>query len=118
VAEGSKAPRNLSLLCEKMLGLLRSSSGLARHAQRAVSVGARAASTVGGALDEAVERLPHKEAFRSIKQDVRWSYKELDGFVQEFAYGLQSLKFQPGDVLAVWLPNNAENVRCSPWGGS
>lgn len=93
-----------------MLGLIRS-KGLTRasssQAQRVL--GARAASTVGGALDEAVERLPHKEAFRSIKQDLRWSYKELDGFVQEIANGLQSLMFQPGDVLAVWLPNNAEN---------
>lgn len=89
-----------------MLGLLRS-QGLARHAQRVV--GMRAASTVGGALDEAVQRLPHKEAFRSIKQDLRWSFQELDGFVQEVANGFQSLKFQPGDVLAIWLPNNAEN---------
>ncbi|KAJ0397330.1 hypothetical protein P43SY_009280 [Pythium insidiosum] len=61
-------------------------------------------------MDEAVERLPHKEAFRSIKQDLRWSYKELDNFVQQVANGLNSLHFQPGDVLAVWLPNNAENL--------
>ncbi|GLE01132.1 hypothetical protein PINS_up009962 [Pythium insidiosum] len=94
-----------------MLGLIRS-KGLARAVTGRVNValGARAASTVGGALDEAVERLPHKEAFRSIKQDLRWSYKELDSFVQQVANGLNSLHFQPGDVLAVWLPNNAENL--------
>ncbi|TMW66736.1 hypothetical protein Poli38472_014048 [Pythium oligandrum] len=93
-----------------MLGMLRV-KGLARvagsQAQRLVAV--RAASTVGGALDEAVERLPHKEAFRSIKQDLRWSFKELDSYVQDLANGFNSLQLQPGDVLAVWLPNNAEN---------
>lgn len=87
-----------------MLGLLRT----ARLAPTAKL--ARAASTVGGALDEAVERLPHKEALRSIKQELRWSFKELNAIVDEVAFGLHSLKFEPGNVLAVWLPNNAESV--------
>lgn len=89
---------------DKMLGFVRA-KGLARFA-----MGARAASTVGATLEEAVERLPHKEALRSVKQDIRWSFKELNEIVDEFAHGLQSLQFQPGDVLAVWLPNNAESV--------
>ena len=76
-----------------------------------IGITARHASTVGGVLDEAVARLPHKEAFRSIKQSLRWSFKELHGFVTELANGFQSLQFETGDVLAVWLPNNAENVR-------
>lgn len=90
-----------------MLGLLRT----ARLAPAAkLALGVRAASTVGGALDEAVERLPHKEALRSIKQELRWSFKELNAIVDEVAFGLHSLKFEPGNVLAVWLPNNAESV--------
>lgn len=70
----------------------------------------RAASTVGGALEEAVARLPHKEALRSVKQELRWSFKELSAEVDELAHGLRALQFAPGNVLAVWLPNSAENV--------
>ncbi|DAZ99879.1 TPA: hypothetical protein N0F65_008622 [Lagenidium giganteum] len=94
-----------------MLGLIRS-KGVARFASghAKLVLGARAASTVGGALDEAVDRLPHKEAVRFVKQDLRWSYQELNKFVNDLANGLQDLHFQKGDVLAVWLPNNAENL--------
>ncbi|KAG6621281.1 amp-binding protein [Phytophthora cinnamomi] len=87
-----------------MLALARS-KGLMR-----VAAGARAASTVGAALDEAVARLPHKEALRSVKQDVRWSFKELGAAVDELASGFLDLQFQQGDVVALWLPNSAENV--------
>lgn len=88
--------------------------GLARFAATAGGrsvAGVRFASTVGGALDEAVGRLPHKEALRSVKQDVRYSFQELRAVVDEVANGLADLKFAQGDVLAVWLPNSAENVR-------
>ncbi|KAE9048086.1 hypothetical protein PR003_g852 [Phytophthora rubi] len=87
-----------------MLALVRS-KGLMRAA-----MGARAASTVGATLDEAVARLPHKEALRSVKQDVRWSFKELDAAVGELANGFLDLQFRAGDVVALWLPNSAENV--------
>lgn len=70
----------------------------------------RAASTVGATLDEAVARLPHKDALRGVVQDVRWSYKELDAKVAELAHGFLDLHFRVGDVLAVWLPNSVENV--------
>ncbi|KAG7395451.1 hypothetical protein PHYBOEH_003742 [Phytophthora boehmeriae] len=78
--------------------------------QSRLLLGARAASTVGAALDEAVERLPHKEALRSLKQEVRWSFKELNAQVDELANGFVDLQFAKGDVVAVWLPNSAENV--------
>ncbi|KAE9029353.1 hypothetical protein PF004_g1001 [Phytophthora fragariae] len=87
-----------------MLALIRS-KGLMRAA-----MGARAASTVGATLDEAVARLPHKEALRSVKKDVRWSFKELDAAVDELANGFLDLQFRAGDVVALWLPNSAENV--------
>jgi fatty-acyl-CoA synthase len=77
---------------------------------RAAITGARQASTVGATLDEAVARLPHKEALRSIKQDVRWSFKELNAVVDELANGFLDLQFQQGNVVALWLPNSAENV--------
>ncbi|RLN48974.1 hypothetical protein BBJ29_004089 [Phytophthora kernoviae] len=94
-----------------MLAFVRS-NGLARavSSQSHLLLGARAASTVGATLDEAVERLPHKEALRSLKQDVRWSFKELNASVDDLANGFVDLQFAKGDVVAVWLPNNAENV--------
>ncbi|CEG42636.1 amp-binding protein [Plasmopara halstedii] len=87
-----------------MLGLV--------HSKRLVRIPLcfRAASTVGATLDEAVNRLPHKEALRSIKQDVRWSFKELNTVVSELANGFLDLQFRCGDVVALWLPNNVENV--------
>ncbi|ETK82238.1 hypothetical protein F441_12588 [Phytophthora nicotianae CJ01A1] len=87
-----------------MLALVRS-KGLIRAA-----MGVRAASTVGATLDEAVARLPHKEALRSVTQDIRWSFKELNASVDELANGFLDLQFQRGDVVAVWLPNSVENV--------
>ncbi|KAK1940694.1 Acyl-CoA synthetase family member 2 [Phytophthora citrophthora] len=87
-----------------MFALVRS-KGLMRAA-----MGARNASTVGATLDEAVARLPHKEALRSVSQDVRWSFKELNAAVDELANGFLDLQFQRGDVVAVWLPNSTENV--------
>lgn len=92
----------------RMLGF----KGLARAVggRAAFATGLRAASTVGGALEEAVARLPHKEALRSVKQDLRYSFQELSAAVDELANGFVDLKFATGDVLAVWLPNNAENV--------
>ncbi|KAL3672815.1 hypothetical protein V7S43_002104 [Phytophthora oleae] len=87
-----------------MFALVRS-KGLMRAA-----MSARNASTVGATLEEAVARLPHKEALRSASQDVRWSFKELNAAVDELANGFLDLQFQRGDVVAVWLPNSTENV--------
>jgi acyl-CoA synthetase (AMP-forming)/AMP-acid ligase II len=78
--------------------------------QTSVSIAARAASTVGAVLEEAVENLPHKYAVRFIKQDYRWSFKEFNDFVDELANGFLDSGFEKGSVIAVWLPNSAENV--------
>lgn len=93
-----------AILETRMQALVRS-KGLMRAAMCV-----RAASTVGATLEEAVHRLPHKEALRSLKQDVRWSFKELDAVVSELANGFLDLQFQSGDVVALWLPNNVENI--------
>uniref|UniRef100_M4BHS1 AMP-dependent synthetase/ligase domain-containing protein n=1 Tax=Hyaloperonospora arabidopsidis (strain Emoy2) TaxID=559515 RepID=M4BHS1_HYAAE len=70
----------------------------------------RSVSTIGASLDQAVARLPHKEALRGVTQDVRWSFQELRAKVDELANGFLDLKFQVGDVVALWLPNSVENV--------
>ncbi|KAF1792380.1 AMP-dependent synthetase/ligase [Phytophthora cactorum] len=81
-----------------MFALVRS-KGLMRAA-----MGVRAASTVGATLDEA-------EALRSVTQDIRWSFKELNASVDELANGFLDLQFERGDVVAVWLPNSLAAAR-------
>uniref|UniRef100_A0AAV1UTM9 AMP-dependent synthetase/ligase domain-containing protein n=1 Tax=Peronospora matthiolae TaxID=2874970 RepID=A0AAV1UTM9_9STRA len=78
------------------------------RSQRALA--RRRASTIGASLDQAVARLPHKEALRGVTQDVRWSFQELRAKVDELANGFVDLQFQVGDVVALWLPNSVENV--------
>lgn len=57
-----------------------------------------------------MQKIPHKEALRSIKQDIRWSYKELNKFVDELAHGFKDFQLEANDVIAIWLSNSAENV--------
>jgi acyl-CoA synthetase (AMP-forming)/AMP-acid ligase II len=76
---------------------------------------ARYVSTIGNALESAVEKLPYREALRLFPNNdrnvgLRLSYSELDGFVNELTNGFLELKFKKGDTIALWLPNNAENV--------
>ncbi|TYZ68589.1 hypothetical protein PybrP1_010077 [[Pythium] brassicae (nom. inval.)] len=93
-----------------LAGLLRRPARLAATAPALSSLRAASSSaTVGGALEAAVARLPHKEALRSVKQETRWSFKELNAIVDELAFGLHAMRFAPNDVLAVWLPNSSEN---------
>lgn len=67
-------------------------------------------SLIGDCLENSVQKIPHKEALRSIKQDIRWSYKELNKFVDELAHGFKDFQLEANDVIAIWLSNSAENV--------
>nr|CCA16799.1 conserved hypothetical protein [Albugo laibachii Nc14] len=67
-------------------------------------------SLIGDSLENSVHKIPHKEALRSIKQDIRWSYKELNGFVDELANGFKGLRMDTNDVIAIWLSNSTENL--------
>ncbi len=66
--------------------------------------------TVGAVLDEAVGRVPDREALVVPHQRVRWSYRELHRRVERFAAGLIGLGLEPGERIGVWSPNNAEWV--------
>ncbi|KAG9412474.1 hypothetical protein AC1031_015387 [Aphanomyces cochlioides] len=87
------------------------------RARASIASGLRAKqfSTVGAALENAVEALPHREAVRAFAKvdrddDLRWSYAEFNRYVDELTNGFLELKFNKGDTLALWLPNNAENL--------
>jgi len=81
------------------------------HSSRSIS----SISTIGAALDHAVQTLPHREALRAFSNagrdsDLRWSYVEFQQYVNELANGFVELQLKKGDVLALWLPNNAEHI--------
>ncbi|OQS07635.1 hypothetical protein THRCLA_00364 [Thraustotheca clavata] len=78
-------------------------------------MGTRSVSTIGDALESAVATLPHREALRQFSSgerdaDLRMSYAELNKYVDELANGFLDLQFKHGDTIALWLPNNIENV--------
>ncbi|RHY14443.1 hypothetical protein DYB36_006277 [Aphanomyces astaci] len=93
---------------------------LARSLRRSVrpqgaSAVAKAFSTVGATLEKAVDALPHREAVRAFNNvdrddDLRFSYQEFNNFVNELTNGFLELQFQKGDTIALWLPNNPENL--------
>jgi fatty-acyl-CoA synthase len=66
--------------------------------------------TVGQLFDRTVARFPDHEALVVRHQDLRWSYKELQGEVDALAAGLIALSLEPGARVGIWAPNNAEWV--------
>ena len=66
--------------------------------------------TIGNALQVAAETWPEQEALVVCHQDIRWTWRELNRRVDEFAAGLVAMGFEPGDRVGVWAPNCAEWV--------
>jgi fatty-acyl-CoA synthase len=64
--------------------------------------------TVGDVLDRAAARWPDNDALLVPHQDVRWSWKELQGRARKLAAGLLALGLQPGDRIGMLAPNRAE----------
>lgn len=59
--------------------------------------------TISNALTRSANQFPGHTALNYMGK--RISYRELDGLVNAFARGLQDLGIQPGDKVAVCLPN-------------
>lgn len=74
-----------------------------RHVQRNFS-------TVSQVMNDATSTFPYKEALRSIPQELRFSFTDLQRVSSEFSNGLIDMDFKTGDTLAVLLPNSAEHV--------
>jgi len=66
--------------------------------------------TLGDNFDSTVERFPNHEALVVRHQQIRWTYKELQEKVNQFAAGLLELGLKPGDRVGIWSPNNSEWV--------
>src|SRR5690242_5550442 len=67
-------------------------------------------TTIGGALDLAVERWGDREALVSVQQDLRFTYAELGPAVERVAAGLAARGVAKGDRVGIWAPNCAEWV--------
>ena len=66
--------------------------------------------TIGVHFDKVVVQWPEQEALVVSHQRIRWTYRELQERVDQFAAGLIALGLEPGDRLGIWSPNNAEWV--------
>lgn len=65
-------------------------------------------TTIPAALARAVERFGDQEAL--VDGDVRLTWRELDGCVQEAARALVATGIERGDRIAIWSPNTGEWV--------
>ena len=67
-------------------------------------------TTIGGALDLAVETWGDREALVSVEQGLRFTYRELSDAVDRLARGLLARGVGKGDRVGIWSPNCAEWV--------
>ncbi len=61
-------------------------------------------------FDKAAARWGERDALIVRQQNVRWTYRELQRRIDDFAAGLLALGLEPGDRIGIWSPNNAEWV--------
>jgi fatty-acyl-CoA synthase len=65
-------------------------------------------STIGDMFDLTVSTYPENLALISRQQQFRFTYRELQAWVNRCARGLLHLGFQKGDRIGIWSPNRAE----------
>jgi fatty-acyl-CoA synthase len=73
-----------------------------------VSVKPLIGETIGAHFDAMSTRHAQRVALIARHQDVRWTYAELRGRVDNFAASLLRLGLAPGDRIGIWAPNCAE----------
>ena len=66
--------------------------------------------TVGAILENAAQSWPDHEALVVRHQNLRYSYRALNAWVDEVARGLIAVGLSPGDRVGIWSPNCAEWV--------
>ena len=66
--------------------------------------------TLGDFFDAMVERHPDREALVSLHQGRRYTYRQLQGEVNQLASALLGLNLTVGDRIGIWSHNNAEWV--------
>jgi fatty-acyl-CoA synthase len=65
-------------------------------------------TTLGEVLAQTARRHPEREALVSRRQNLRYTWRELDDAVTRVARGLAGLGLEPGDRVGVWSGNCAE----------
>jgi len=65
-------------------------------------------ATIGEYFDRMVERYPDREALVVRHQNIRWTWRELQGRVDMLAVALIRLGLEPGQRIGIWSQNNAE----------
>jgi fatty-acyl-CoA synthase len=68
------------------------------------------ATTIGAALDLAVQRWDEREALVDVAQGMRFTYRSLSEAVDRLAHGLLARGVQKGDRVGIWSPNCFEWV--------
>jgi len=64
--------------------------------------------TIGEMLDRTAEKYPDTEALVCLHQDIRWTYKEFVGKVNEAARAFMAIGVKRGDRVGIWSPNRYE----------
>jgi fatty-acyl-CoA synthase len=64
--------------------------------------------TIGDMFDQTVEQYPDHEALISRHQNLRYTYRQLQGEVDTCARALMALGVQKGERVGIWAPNCAE----------
>jgi fatty-acyl-CoA synthase len=64
--------------------------------------------TIGRNLERTAARVPDAEALVSVRQGLRYTYREFDAAVDRLASGLARAGLRKGDRIGVWGPNVAE----------
>jgi fatty-acyl-CoA synthase len=64
--------------------------------------------TIGQNFDAIANRFPNREALVVRHQEIRWTYQQLQQYVNQLAASLLRLGLHPGDRIGIWSPNNAE----------
>ncbi len=64
--------------------------------------------TIGDMFDKTAEEHPDNDALVVRDQGVRFTYRELQSKVNQFAKGLMALGFKKGERVGIWSPNKYE----------
>ncbi len=64
--------------------------------------------TIGEMLNRTAEKYPDTEALVCLHQDIRWTYKEFVGKVNEAARAFMAIGVKRGDRVGIWSPNRYE----------
>ncbi len=64
--------------------------------------------TIGEMLDRTAEKYPDTEALVCLHQDIRWTYQEFVGKVNEAARAFMAIGVKRGDRVGIWSPNRYE----------